>query len=144
MLLKHVFHISVKEPHHYCFETLRINSRNKRSLTSPLLADSQSKMLSKCLQLYLKYLTQNFITNTKSPRIAGKYCSYRIGSSIPTKKIPTFEDTPWTSFPPTHQNWQKQTKKEVTTCSEDKDERWVLATETKKCITENDKQKIIF
>lgn len=131
LLLKHVFHISVKKLHHYCFKTLRINFRNKRNLTSPVLADSQSTMLSKCLQLYLKYLKQDFITNTKLPRIAGKHCSYRIGSSVSAKIIPTFEDTPWTYLPPTYQNWQKQ-RKEVTTCSEDKHERWLLATEKKK------------
>lgn len=88
LLLKHVFHITVKELDYFCSKTLRINFSNNRSLTSPVSADSQSKLLSKCLQLYLKYLKQVFITNPESPRIAavGRNCSYRTGSSALSKK----------------------------------------------------------
>jgi len=69
-ILKHVFCISVKDLAYCCFKALHINFGKKRSLTSPVFADSQSKMLSKCLHFYLKYLKQNFITNMKHPRIA--------------------------------------------------------------------------
>lgn len=70
LLLKHVFHTSVKDLDYFCFKTLHINVRNNKSLTCPVFADSKSKMLSKYLQFYLKHLKQNFITNTKTPRIA--------------------------------------------------------------------------
>lgn len=67
-------------------------------------------------------------------RCCSGYCSYKIGSSALTKKTHNFWRHPNT-HPPFYISKltkHKQTKKEVTTCSEDKDERWILATETKK------------
>lgn len=111
LLLKYVFHIIVKDLDYFCVKTLHINFRNNRSLTSPVPAYSQGKLLSKSLQFYLKYSEQNFITKPKSSRIAAVvsgYCSYKTGFNALTKPL-TFKDTLITSFPAKHQNWYSHT-----------------------------------
>lgn len=66
------------------------------------------------------------------------YCSYRIGSSALTEKKRNFW-TPHAHPSLLHLNVDKN--KQVTTCSEDKGERWVVITETNKynwkCQAEN-------
>lgn len=146
MLLKYVFHIIVKDLDYFCVKTLHINFRNNRSLTSPVPAYSQGKLLSKSLQFYLKYSEQNFITNPKSSRIAAVvsgYCSYKTGFNALTKPL-TFKDTLITSFPAKHQNWytHTHTQKKKIICCKEKCEWWLLLRST--CYNWNCKVESIF
>lgn len=107
---------------YFCFKILHINFRNNTSLTWPLFADSKSRMIRKYLQFYLKYLKQNFMTKAKTSRIVAIVgTALREAIKVLYLKKLSFSRHP-RHIPPSYISKLAQTKKEVTICSEEKDE----------------------